>query len=396
MADVNNTADASAAELLKRLIACRSVTPHQDGALDLAEEMLRAAGFLTQRLPAGNVDNLWAADNNSPSLLFAGHVDVVPPGDLTAWRGDPFVAEERGGYIYGRGAADMKSGVAAMLVAARNLRRDGIGGVAVLLTSDEEGDAVHGTQHVAQWRRQNSSAKIPFVIIGEPTCETEFGDAIKIGRRGSLTARIIVRGVQAHAAYPQKGDNPIHRLQIALSAILRRAAELRAAADDKTIPEQEAAFPPLGVQIVKIEGGIAENVIPSAASATINFRCARRSDSDLLRRAVETALQNAAADRWECEWRGGAAPFFSPPGALVAALRESIFAVCGRHAALSAAGGTSDGRFLREIADEIAEFGVVGETMHAANERVASDSAPMLAQVYEMTARRLLADARKT
>ena len=212
-----------AAELLKRLIECRSITPEHGGALDIAEEVLRTAGFSVRRMPSGDVDNLWAADCESPGVLFAGHVDVVPPGDLAEWCGDPFVAAERDGYIYGRGAADMKSGVAAMLVAACNLRKSGIRGVAVLLTSDEEGDAIHGTRHVVLQLRRENAAKIPFVIVGEPTCEKEFGDTIKIGRRGSLTARIVVRGVQTHAAYPQKGDNPIHRLQSALSEVLHRA-----------------------------------------------------------------------------------------------------------------------------------------------------------------------------
>ena len=379
-----------AAELLKRLIECRSITPEHGGALDIAEEVLRAADFSVRRMPSGDVDNLWAADCESPGVLFAGHVDVVPPGDLAEWCGDPFVAAERDGYIYGRGAADMKSGVAAMLVAACNLRKSGIRGVAVLLTSDEEGDAIHGTRHVVLQLRRENAAKIPFVIVGEPTCEKEFGDTIKIGRRGSLTARIVVRGVQTHAAYPQKGDNPIHRLQSALSEVLHRAEEFRAAQNS----EDENSFPPLGVQIVKIAGGIAENVIPAAASATINFRYAPRDNADELRRMTESALQNAAPDRWKCEWLHSAVPFFTPSGALVAALRESIFAVCGRRATLSAGGGTSDGRFLRDIAGELAEFGVVGETMHETNERVAHNSASLLAQVYEKTARKLLAGGR--
>lgn len=399
-------ADAASAEvsaLLKQLIGCRSITPAEGGALDLAAEVLGDGGFSLRRLPCGGVDNLWAADCDAPSLLFAGHIDVVPPGDLAAWRGDPFVAEERDGYIYGRGAADMKSGVAAMICAACRLRRAGIGGVAVLLTSDEEGEAIHGTRYVVDIRKRENAAKIPFVIVGEPTCDSALGDTIKIGRRGSLTARIVVRGVQTHAAYPAENGNPIHLLHSALSEVFRKFAALRADSDSARAKKSggEAAktdsispddFPPPGMQIVKIASGIAENVVPDSAAATVNFRYTPDENADMLRRIVEESLQTAAADKWECEWRHGAMPFVSAPGALVAALRASIFSVCGRRAKLSAGGGTSDGRFLREIAGELAEFGVVGETMHEADERVKSDSPALLAQIYEQTARELLAD----
>ena len=375
--------DATA--LLKQLINCKSITPEQGGALDLAEEFLSAAGFSAQRLPAGGVDNLWAADCDSPVLLFAGHVDVVPPGDLALWKTPPFSARESGGFIYGRGAADMKSGVAAMLCAARNLQKSGARGVAVLLTSDEEGAAIYGTRHVAAMRQKNGCAKIPYGILGEPTCTAEFGDAIKIGRRGSLTARITVRGKQAHAAYPHQGDNPIHRLCAAVSEILRCAAEMA-----KT--GKKSDFPPLGAQAVMLKSGIADNVIPAAAEATVNFRYAPSDSPELLRRTTEKCLQNAAPEKWECEWIHGAEPFLTrKDGALVGALQDAIFAVCGRRAELSTGGGTSDGRFLREICGEIAEFGVVNDTMHAPNERAESESVQKLAEIYEFAAQKLLA-----
>ncbi len=380
--------------LLRQLINCKSVTPEHGGALDLAENFLRDAGFSAQRLPAGGVDNLWAADGESPALLLAGHVDVVPPGDLAQWESPPFEAEERGGFIYGRGAADMKSGVAALLCAARELRGRG---VAVLLTSDEEGAAIHGTRHVAEWRKQNGGAQIPFALLGEPTCEKEFGDTIKIGRRGSLTARITVRGKQTHAAYPHKGDNPIHRLAAALPEILHRAAaaaklgENAAGAGEKT--GGEADFPPLTAQIVMLKSGVADNVIPPAAAATVNFRYAPPDTPALLRPLVEEPLQNAASGQWECEWIHGAAPFLTPRGgALAGALQDAIFAVCGRRAAFSTGGGTSDGRFLREICGEIAEFGVINETMHAPNERAECDSVRKLAEIYRRAGMQLLAE----
>ena len=283
-----------------------------------------------------------------------------------------------------------------MLCAARNLRRNGFRKIAVLLTSDEEGEAINGTRHVVQWRKQNNAPPVPFVIVGEPTCEKEFGDAIKIGRRGSLTARIVIRGMQTHAAYPERGDNPIPRLLSALSDILQRAEKMRAQSAKQSAKtagdsdDAENSFPPLGAQIVKTESGIAENVIPPAAAATINFRYSPRDNADNLRAMTESALQHSAPDKWTCEWRHSAIPFFSPPGKLANALRERIFAECGRRAKLSVGGGTSDGRFLREIAGEIAEFGVIGETMHEPNERVARNSPEMLTRIYENVARILL------
>ncbi len=370
--------------LLKQLINCKSVTPEQGGALDLAEKFLCDAGFFVRRLPAGNTDNLWADDGGAPKLLFAGHVDVVPPGDLDLWETPPFSADERGGFIYGRGAADMKSGVAAMLCAAANLRRGGVGGIAVLLTSDEEGPALHGTRHVVEWRRKNGGEKIPYAILGEPTCEAEFGDAIKIGRRGSLTARITVRGKQAHAAYPHLGDNPIRRLCAAVLEILRRAAELSDGG--------QTDFPPTSAQAVRISGGIADNVIPATARATVNFRYAPSNPPEMLRHAAEECLQNAAPGQWECEWIESAEPFLTKKdGALVRALQEAIFSVCGRRAALSTGGGTSDGRFLRAVCGEIAEFGVINATMHAPNERAETESVRKLAEIYELTAQKLCA-----
>ena len=381
---------ADACALLKQLINCKSVTPEQGGALDLAEEFLRGAGFAVRRLPAGNVDNLWAEDGGGARLLFAGHVDVVPPGDLALWDSPPFAASERGGFIYGRGAADMKSGVAAILRAAANLRRRGVGGVTVLLTSDEEGPALHGTRHVAAWLQKNGAPKIPYAVLGEPTCEAEFGDTIKIGRRGSLTARIAVLGKQTHAAYPHLGDNPVHRLCRAAPEILRRAAELS---------EENGGgdFPPLGAQFVRLESGVADNVIPSQARATLNFRYAPSTPPEILRRMTEECLENAAPGQWTCEWTEGAAPFLTQKdGVLVRTLRDAVFAVCGKRAALSTGGGTSDGRFLRAVCEEIAEFGVQNGTMHAPNERAEAQSVRQLAEIYELLAEKLCAGQPKT
>ena len=409
-------------ELLRQLVSCRSITPEQGGALDLAEKVLAAAGFVVRRLPAQGVENLWAVDSDcagsdslearvsesdssasdsftpdSPRVLFAGHVDVVPPGDLSLWELPPFEGRCRDGFLYGRGATDMKSGVAAMLAAACSLRRAGVSGVAVLLTSDEEGPALFGTRHVAEWMRRGAvQTPVPFAIVGEPTCESEFGDVIKIGRRGSLTARITVRGQQTHVAYPHKGDNPIHRLVGALHdvlhevSLLQHKSESSADSSDSDSIDSCQLFPPLGAQIVSLQSGVAENVIPSEARAGLNFRYAPHDNADALRRLTESCLQKAAPDHWQCEWVHGAEPFLTAGGKLVDALQQSIFAVCKRRARLSAGGGTSDGRFLRPLCGELAEFGVMSESMHEPNERVCLADVASLAKIYEQTARRLL------
>ena len=368
--------------LLKRLIACPSLTPEQAGALDVAQDILTAAGFSVQRLPMGEVDNLWATDGAPPRLVFAGHIDVVPPGDMAAWQSDPFVATERDGFIYGRGAADMKSGVAAMLCAAVRIRQKGGAGVALLLTSDEEGAALHGTQHVVKWWQQNSGGIIDYGIVGEPTCESVFGDAIKIGRRGSLTATITAHGRQTHAAYPHRGDNPNHRLLPALSEMLRRWPPVADSGGD---------FPPTSLQVVELQSGVgAHNVIPATAAAVINFRYAPTDDAAILRQEVESCLRLADGE-WEYEWQHGAVPFLTAAdGELASALQKSISQCTAQRAKFSTGGGTSDGRFLRAICRELVEFGPLNETIHAPNERVSIEEVKLLTDIYEDTARRLL------
>ncbi|MGI9337413.1 MAG: M20/M25/M40 family metallo-hydrolase, partial [Gammaproteobacteria bacterium] len=220
----------SPTDLLRALINCKSVTPKQAGALDILQHKLAAAGFAVERMPSGEVDNLWAHYKNGddggdmPKLLFAGHVDVVPPGDIDKWQSAPFIAEERDGFIYGRGAADMKSAVAAMTIAAMRAAAGGYaGGLALLFTSDEEGAATQGTAHVVR-KLQERGIRIKRCIVGEPTCEHYFGDTIKTGRRGSLSADINISGIQCHAAYPHRGDNPIPMLIAALAECQKQLA----------------------------------------------------------------------------------------------------------------------------------------------------------------------------
>jgi succinyl-diaminopimelate desuccinylase len=335
-------------------------------------------------LPAGEVDNLWATDNACPRALLAGHIDVVPPGDETAWHSAPFIAEERDGYIYGRGAADMKAGVAAMLCAATRLRQQGINGIAILLTSDEEGPALHGTRHVVEWWQKNNEECIDYAIVGEPTCEEFFGDTIKTGRRGSLTARIIVHGQQTHVAYPHRGDNPNHQLINALETMRQNWPPCLTA--------EASSAPSTGFQVVSLKSGAgANNITPASATATINFRYAPADDPAQLQQTLESSLTQTTGKNWTCDWEHSAEPFFTATDSvLVHALQEEIDKVTGRRPALSTGGGTSDGRFLRTICRELVEFGPRNETIHAPNERVGIEEVRQLATIYEKTVQGLL------
>ena len=307
--------------------------------------------------------------------MLAGHVDVVPAGNLSQWISPPFVADERDGFIYGRGAADMKSGVAAMAAAAVRAANDNKAeGLALLITSDEEGEAEYGTKHVVAWLKERGFT-IPYALVGEPSCEKVLGDTVKIGRRGSLTARITVKGIQAHVAYPQRGDNAALRLLKVLSDIADKWPN---------IPPPDGDFPPTSCQIVRIYGDSgAENVIPAEASATINFRYAPTDDVQSLKNTVVAALQASAENCWECAWHHSARPFFSGHDSRLAGeLRAIIADVCGVQTAFSTGGGSSDGRFLRDICGELAEFGVLNAGIHEINERVADEDVRRLTEVY--------------
>lgn len=371
--------------LLERLIACRSLTPDAAGSLDIAEAALSGAGFVVRRLPMHGVDNLWAAGGGETRLLFAGHTDVVPPGVREQWHSDPFVMTEKDGYLYGRGAADMKSGVAAMITAACHAAREGGGdGVGVFLTSDEEGDAEHGTKYFVEWWKQNNGGVIPYAVVGEPTCEKHFGDAIKIGRRGSLTAQVCVRGRQTHAAYAHLGDNPAHRL---LAALNQMNARWRGNVAAQAAGEMVTTF-----QVVELKSGVgADNVTPPHAEAVFNFRHIAADAAADLRRDSETILEEHAPGGWTCDWKRGAEPFLMPAdGELVRVLRDGVRRQTGVQPALSTSGGTSDGRFLRHICRELVEFGVCNATIHAPNECVLAADVRALTAIYRELIRGLL------
>ncbi|MGE3511662.1 MAG: succinyl-diaminopimelate desuccinylase, partial [Vicinamibacterales bacterium] len=336
-------------ELAHALLACRSVTPDDGGSLELIATRLRTAGFTCERLDRGRVRNLWATHGGaSPVVCLAGHVDVVPPGPLDEWTSDPFRPVERNGLLYGRGAADMKGPVAAMVTALERLalrRPDHAGTAALLLTSDEEGDAIDGTAAVVE-RLQGRGVVLDACLLGEPTSSAVFGDTIKNGRRGSLNGILRLHGVQCHIAYPERGRNPIN-------------GSLGALAELATIEWDSGNdyFPPTSFQISNIHGGTgATNVIPGTLDVLFNFRFSPESTPDRLQaRVAEVLVRHRLA--YDLQWTLSASPYLTPRGPLVDALGAIVQQETGIAPLLSTSCGTSDGRFLAAVAREVEEFG---------------------------------------
>lgn len=369
-------------ELTRRLIACRSMTPADDGCLDLIASRLAAAGFACERLDRGRVGNLWARHGGSaPVVCLAGHADVVPPGPIERWASDPFTAVERDGCLYGRGAADMKTSVAAMVTAAERViaaHPDHRGTLAVLVTTDEEGEAVDGTAAVVDVLTSRGET-IEACLLGEPTSTARLGDTIKNGRRGSLTGVLTVRGIQCHIAYPEQGRNPIHAAVPALAALVSTAWD-----------EGNAYFAPTSFQIASVRAGTgASNVIPGTLEVVFNFRYSPASPAEALRARMREVLDTHGVE-YELAWSPASLPFLTPPGRLVEALRAAITRVTGVDATLSTSGGTSDGRFLAAVSRELVEFGPSHASIHAIDECVRiADIAP-LSIIYEQTVTALL------
>jgi succinyl-diaminopimelate desuccinylase len=360
--------------LAKRLIVCRSVTPADDECLELVAARLGAAGFNCERLDRNGVRNLWARRGaEGPLVCLAGHVDVVPAGPEDQWTSDPFTPVERDGYLYGRGASDMKGPLAAMITAAERLAssQPSRGSIALLLTSDEEGDAVDGTAFVVETLRARGET-LDACIVGEPTSNEALGDTIKNGRRGSLSGELRIAGVQCHIAYPERGRNPI------LSA-LPALAELAAIEWDHGGP----GFQPTSFQISNIHAGTgASNVIPGRLDVAFNLRFSPESTAAGLQARVRECLDRHGLE-YELAWKPIAHPFATPPGALVDALAAAIREVTRVEPALSTSGGTSDGRFIATIAREVVEFGPTNETIHKVNERIRIDDLGTLSRIYE-------------
>ena len=367
------------------LIECRSVTPDDAGCLDLIGARLAALGFALERVDRGGVSNLWARFGDSgPVLAFAGHTDVVPTGPIEQWRHDPFEAVIEGGMLHGRGAADMKGSLAAMVAAceaylAANPRP--AGSIALLLTSDEEGPAVDGTLAVLERLAERGEA-IDWCVVGEPSSRTRLGDMVRVGRRGSLSGTLMVRGVQGHVAYPEQVRNPIH-----LAAPL--LAELATTEWDTG----NDFFPATSFQISNIAAGTgADNVVPGECVIRFNFRFCTASSAVSLQSRVAAICTRHGVDH-ELRWSPSGEPFLTRRGALVDAVEQALIEVAGVRPELSTGGGTSDGRFIAPTGAEVVELGPVNATIHKLDECVSVADLTLLSSVYRRIMERLLGSA---
>lgn len=374
------SAVVDAVELARALIRCPSVTPEDGGSQETLARALESLGFVCHRMTfeasgTADVKNLYARlGAASPNFCFAGHTDVVPVGDPDAWTVDPFGAEIRDGVLYGRGAADMKGAIAAFVGAVSRFldERDGKfdGSISLLITGDEEGPAVNGTVKVLRWMEERGE-RIDDCLVGEPTNPTRLGEMIKIGRRGSLSGWITVRGVQGHTAYPQLADNPLPRLARMLSALA-----------DTPIDDGTDHFQPSNLQLTTVDvGNPATNVIPAAARAAFNIRFNDLHSGESILAWVRERLDSVGGD-YELETRLTGESFLTPPGRLSDLIQQAIGSAVDGEAALSTTGGTSDARFIKDYC-AVAEFGAVGQTMHKVDERVSLADLAALGQIYE-------------
>jgi len=369
-------------DLTQELIARASVTPADEGCQELLAGRLARIGFEVERLRYGNVDNFWARHGQrGPVLCFAGHTDVVPTGPLEEWQSDPFKPTIRDGVLYGRGAADMKSGLAAMVTATEAfIERQPVhrGVLAFLITSDEEGPSVDGTKRVVETLRARGD-RIDWCIVGEPSSEHSIGDTIKIGRRGSLSGRLTVHGVQGHIAYPQLADNPVHSFAPALAELASRVWD-----------QGNEHFQPTSFQISNLTAGTgAPNVIPGELKARFNLRYSPVQTLEGLKRTVEEILTRHRV-RYTLEWYLSGEPFYTPPAELSGAVSAAVSAVTGAPPAFSTGGGTSDGRFIAPMGAQVVEVGVVNASIHKVNESVRVADIDTLHTIYLSTLHNLL------
>ena len=373
--------------LTEALIACPSVTPEDAGCLPLIASRLQAIGFEIEMMPSGEgaarVENLWAkrsAGPSAPTLVFAGHTDVVPTGPLDAWTSDPFTPSYRDNKLYGRGAADMKTSLAAMVVACERFAKthtDAPLSLAFLLTSDEEGPAIHGTTVVVEALRARGE-RLDYCIVGEPTSVKQTGDMVKNGRRGSMSGKLKVKGIQGHIAYPQLARNPIHQVAPAL-------AELTTEVWD----QGNADFPPTSWQVSNIHGGTgASNVIPGEVVIDFNFRFCTESSVESLQSRVRAILDKHALE-YELQWSISGHPFRCAPGPLLNEVQAAIHEVTGIATELSTTGGTSDGRFIATLCPQVIELGPCNATIHQIDECVAIADVEPLTDIYFRTLERL-------
>lgn len=370
-------------QLTRDLIARPSVTPDDAGCQQLVAERLGRAGFACERLRFGAVDNLWATHGggDGPVLVLLGHTDVVPPGPRDAWASDPFAPEVRDGVLFGRGAADMKGSVAAFVVALERfvaVHPDHAGTVALLLTSDEEGDAVDGVRRVAELFRERGQ-RIDWCITGEPSSTSTLGDLLRVGRRGTLSATLTVKGIQGHVAYPDKARNPIHQSLAALAELAWKHWD-----------QGYESFPPTSLQISNIHAGTgANNVIPGELQVLFNLRYNPNWTAAKLEAECEALLGEYGLD-YSVQWQRGGEPFHTPEGPLRAAAREVLAGFAGAPPEESTGGGTSDARFIAPLGAQCVEIGPVNASIHKVDEHIAVADLEALPDLYQALLERLL------
>ncbi len=373
--------DASTLEIALELMARKSITPIDAGCQNYISEYLGQLGFETEHMDFEDTENIWSIrGNKSPYFVFAGHTDVVPPGNLELWDTPPFQPTIKDGYIYGRGAADMKGSIAAMLTATRNFVKDypeHKGSIAFLITSDEEGPFINGTVRVIKELQKRQQA-IDYAIVGEPSSSEQLGDVIKIGRRGSLSAQVIFKGTQGHVAYPHLANNALHSTCSFVNHLVSLEWD-----------QGNEYFPATSLQVTKLESGDAGNVIPGEAKVNLNFRYSTEQNHQKLQQTVEALVKEYASD-YDISWKLNGEPFLTESKTLINATAKSIKEICGIETSPETTGGTSDGRFIAKTGAEIVELGPINKTIHKINECVKVSDLDKLSRLYYSILKKIL------
>ena len=373
--------NATTLEVAKNLIARKSVTPIDAGCQAYMADFLRQFDFDTEHMDFEDTENIWSVrGSGSPCFVFAGHTDVVPPGNLDNWHTPPFEPIEKDGILYGRGAADMKGSLAAMLTATRQFVKDfpeHKGTIAFLITSDEEGPFINGTVRVVE-ELMARNQPIDFAIVGEPSSTAQLGDVIKIGRRGSLTCWLTTKGIQGHVAYPHLADNAIHRAAHFIDELVKIEWD-----------QGNEFFPPTSLQVTNFKAGEAVNIVPGDAAIEFNLRYSTEQTHQKIKQCVETLAAKHAPD-FEINWKLNGEPFLTESHQLIDAVAQSIKDVCGIETSAETSGGTSDGRFIAKTGAQTVELGPINKTIHQVNECVAIDDLALLSDIYYETLKRVL------
>ncbi len=369
-------------DLAKALIKKASITPKDMGCQELMIGCIKPLGFNVELMNYGNVQNFYARKGNTaPLIVFAGHTDVVPPGPIDQWKFDPFSPSEEEGLLYGRGSADMKSSLAAFIVAIQEFTNEypnHNGSIGLLITADEEGIATDGTVKVVEALKARNE-KIDYCVVGEPTSSMRFGDTVKNGRRGSLSAKLIVKGIQGHIAYPELIRNPIHEVAPVIDALVNTVWD-----------EGNEYFPKTSWQISNINGGTgATNVVPGEVEILFNFRYSTSNTADTLKKRVESILEKHSLD-YEISWNHSGNPYLTEKGMLVDKISDAIESVVSIKPSISTTGGTSDGRFISTICDQVVEFGPINASIHKINEHVNIGDIELLKDIYKKTLKNIL------